>query len=176
MPPSPGTDAVPGSSPWHTSAACCQPHSLRAPVFPMRDTSEPETRQTGASALPAPSTYAPQRLLLRGPRGRRMLSAAESIWQCLGAGRRRGARCIRASKPCCKGSVWLEGDQVTHANAPAASQPVTPTPWGAWHQDTACMVPACPYHGEPTDTPSLAWSISCTDKTGVTEGPPPTAT
>lgn len=49
--------------------------------------------------------------------------------------------------------MWLEGEKITHANAPAASQPVTLMPWGVWHQvapqDWADMIPASPYHGEP---------------------------
>lgn len=61
-----------------------------------------------------------------------------------------------------------------------ASQPVTLMPWGVWQQvapqDRAGVLLASLYRGEPTDTPSLAWSISGTDKMGVTEGPLPPAT
>lgn len=160
---------MPGSKPRHTSGARCQPPSHHAPIFPMPDTSEPEMRQTGGSALPAPGTYDPQRLLLRVPRGRRMLGAAESIWECLGSGPRRGACCIWAPKPCCKGNIsplcWQSPGQEPcvaggrQGPTCTASQPMPPMPWGVWQQvapqDMAGMLPASPYGGEPIDTPSL---------------------
>lgn len=82
----------------------------------------------------------------------------------------RGYAALCATGAAAGSRVWLEGGRVTvhrttgcGTNAVGRLAPGVP-PGQGWHAPS-----------EPTDTSSLARSIFYTDKTGVTEGPRPTA-